>query len=264
MVGKRDCIVEIIKYIESTGVIVNIAKNKARGNQGLFIAKRNHYRIDISKSVGCDELLETLLHEFAHYVHYCYDKSLNTLDFVFGKMSEEELEELIGVTVETISKADAKKLYARKDELSESINKLAFIIKRSLPDFKIKGSNKELEKNISFPAKYLLRYDNIKIFNKTYKVNNIKKDFSSMSEAEIAYVQLKSLQRSLARLNSRISKLNKYYNNPTELWARFCTMFFINRSLVQKIAPKLSKKLVETIENKKIKELSIINKILRE
>lgn len=264
MVGKRDCIAEIIKYIESTGILVNIAKNKARGNQGFFLAGNNVYRIDISKNVERDDWLNILLHEFAHYVHYCHDKSLNSLDFIFGKMSEEEFEELIGVTVETIPKDDAKKLYAQKSELSENISKLASKLKGNFPGFKISGSNKEIEKKISFPAKYLLRYDKIKICNKIYTVSNIKEDFSLMSDCEIAYIQLKSSQRSLARINSRINKLNKYYNNPTELWARFCTMFFTNRSLAQKIAPSLSKKLLKIIERGQIKELSVINKILNE
>ena len=39
MADKRDRILELTKYIESLGVQVNLGKNKARGNKGIFLGR---------------------------------------------------------------------------------------------------------------------------------------------------------------------------------------------------------------------------------
>ena len=82
MVSKRDRILNFINYIESLGIEVNFNKNKARGNKGFFKAIGVKYRIDISKGLTEDEQLSVLLHEFAHYIHYSYDKNLQNLEIV--------------------------------------------------------------------------------------------------------------------------------------------------------------------------------------
>ena len=51
MDSKRNRTLELISYIESQGVVVNIAKNKARGNKGFFLSKCGDYRIDIAKNL---------------------------------------------------------------------------------------------------------------------------------------------------------------------------------------------------------------------
>ena len=45
--------------------------------------------------------------------------------------------------------------------------------------------------------------------------------------SHIYYIKMKSLQRKQARINTKIRKLNNYYNQPSELWARFFELFFM-------------------------------------
>ena len=52
---------ELIKYFKSLGIDVHTT-TKARGHQGFFLKNR----IDISKNVPQNKLVQTLLHEFAH------------------------------------------------------------------------------------------------------------------------------------------------------------------------------------------------------
>ena len=56
---------ELIRYFESLGLKVNTT-TKARGHLGFFMKNR----IDISKNVPKNRVVPTLLHEFAHYIHY--------------------------------------------------------------------------------------------------------------------------------------------------------------------------------------------------
>ena len=56
---------ELIKYFRSLGIIVHTG-TKARGHQGFFLKNR----IDISKNIPENRVIPTLLHEFAHYIHY--------------------------------------------------------------------------------------------------------------------------------------------------------------------------------------------------
>ena len=82
------------------------------------------------------------MHEFAHYVHYTYDKTLKSLDFIIDE-NDELTEELIKLTVDSI--------------------------------------------------------------------------------------------------NSKISRLNRYYNSPTELFARSMEAYILNREVFLKKAPNLAK-----------------------
>ena len=96
MDDKRNIIIALKNYIESLGVVVNIGKTKARGNKGFFLNRGvGSYRIDISKNIDDDATLSTLLHEYAHYIHYKYDSSLKSLDFIFDDFSGDIKEELI-------------------------------------------------------------------------------------------------------------------------------------------------------------------------
>ena len=56
---------ELIKYFRSLGIEVHTS-TKARGNLGFFLKNR----IDISKNIPPHRVVPTLIHEFAHYVHY--------------------------------------------------------------------------------------------------------------------------------------------------------------------------------------------------
>ena len=120
MASERDRILRLTKYLETLGIQVNIGKNKAFGNKGIFRAVKNVYRIDIAKGQTNDVIIKTLTHEFAHFVHYQYDKSLSNLDFIFPN-NDEILEELISITVQSIPKSTIQPLFDKKKLLNQEI-----------------------------------------------------------------------------------------------------------------------------------------------
>lgn len=242
MVSERNRILELTEYFSSLGINVNIGKTKARGHKGIFMHSPKDFRIDIAKNIDESSTISTLLHEFAHFVHYSYDKSLKSLDFVFDEFSEDIREELINITVQDIPKEFASELYNTKDCLNNDIKKLTQIIKTDYPEFKLSEKNKDIEKNLSLPIKYLLKYDNIKYFNRLFSVKNID-DYLDLSDTQKTYIKLKSKQRALKRINSKINRLNKYYNNYSELFARFIDAYYTKPNLTKKIAPKAFYKL---------------------
>lgn len=262
MYSKSTTLDNLISHLESFGIDVNVGKNKARGNKGIFISRRNNFRIDISKNA--ENPLPVLIHEFSHYVHSLYDKSLNSLDFVFGEITDEIKEELINITVQDVSKNFATELFNKKAEINLQIKNLATLIKNTYPDFKLTSPYKKIEQGIKFPEKYLLKYDRVRILNRIISVENIEKDCSNLSAKQIAYILVKSRQRMLKRINSRISKLNRYYNRPTELFARFCEMYFTNPEKTQKLAPVSSEIMEKVLSENKIPELSKLTEIIAE
>ncbi len=263
MDDKRNGLIALAEYLESLGIEINIGKNKARGNKGVFLSKGGkHYRIDIAKSAG-DETLSVLLHEFAHYIHYCHDKKLESLNFVFEDLTAAETEELMKLTVLKIPKEYALAFYSTKNELNNEIKILTSSIKNFLPDFRKTIPLKTIERTLSGPVKYLLKYDRIIFNNKIYSVNSLMTDIPDLTKLQYDYILLKSKQRQLSRLNAKINKLNKYYNNHSELWARFFELFFTNEELTRKTAPMICKKFDIILKNDKIKEITNIKKILQ-
>lgn len=225
MASERNRVTRLAEYITSLGVIVNIGKNKARGNKGIFCKKRDGYRIDISENIDADSTLSTLLHEFAHYIHYCNDSTLSSLDFVFKDLSELEQEELIKITVQNVPKEFASSLYKCKQHYMLENKKLVSYIKAVYPNFKVSEPFKPIERLLKYPVKYLLKYDKIQVLTQIYAIDTLENDFKTLTEEQIAYIRLKSNQRQLARINSKINRLNKYYNQSSELWARFFELF---------------------------------------
>ena len=143
MVSERNRILRLKEYFESLGIEVNIGKNKARGNKGFFRGTNNGaYRIDISKNIGEEETLSVLLHEFAHFVHFKYDKTLSSLDFAFDNITDMMNEELVNVTVKKIPKTEAKVLFDKKDKLTSEIKEMTKQIKQISPDFKLSSPYK--------------------------------------------------------------------------------------------------------------------------
>ena len=256
MACKRNRIIELKNFIESLGVVVNIAKNKARGNNGRFLYKNNCLQIEISDKLNEDEVLSSLTHEFAHCVHYLYDKNLCSLNFIFDHFTDEIEEELINVTVQTVPKCYAQKLFLLKDRLKSIAADNNKIIKEVYPDFKQSQPNKTIERRIKYPAKYLLKYDNVRCFNKVYSVKKLDTDFFYMKEVDKAYIRLKSAQRHIRNINSRINRLNKYYNNKSELFARCFDMYCSDIKCLKKLAPKTAKILEDKIQSNKIPELT--------
>ena len=162
MVSERNRIVNLVKYLESCGITINIAKNKARGHRGYFKAIGDAFRIDIARGLSEDAVLRTLAHEFAHYVHYNYDKTLQSLDFIFEE-SEALLEELISITVEIIPKHNVKPLFDLKKKIKDEIAILTEQILSIKPDFNYKKDTTFFENKIKKSSlKYLLKYDNVK------------------------------------------------------------------------------------------------------
>lgn len=263
MVNQRNVIVELKKYFESLGLVVNIGKTKARGNKGFFLNRgKENYRIDISSGLDESGVLPTLLHEFAHYIHYEKDSSLTSLDFIFTNLSQKQSDELINVTIENIPKQMAKPLFDLKKDLENEIQKRVTVLQEMYPNFKKSSACSVIENKIKYPAKYLLKYDNVKVLFKVYSVNDLKEDFPLLRNDFVAYIELKSLQRRLRKVNSRISKLNKYYNQPCELWAHFFELYFTNNEKAVSIAPNLSKIMEDTILSNKIPQITKVSKII--
>lgn len=259
MVSERNSILRLKEYFESLGIEVNIGKNKARGNKGFFRSTNNGaYRIDISKNISEEETLSVLLHEFAHFIHFKHDKTLSSLDFAFNNMTDTMNEELVNVTVKKIPKTEAKALFDKKDKLTSEIKEMTKQIKQTYPDFKLSVPYKKFEMHFCLPLRYLLKYDRINFNNTIYSVENLSKDFYELSDEEILYVKIKSKQRMISRINCRISKLNRYYNSPTELFARFVELFFSDRNCAEQIAPNVCK----CLNFNDIKEFKTLNNIL--
>lgn len=238
MVSERNRIIRLKEYIESFGIEVNIGKNKARGNKGFFRGtKSGLYRIDVAKKLDDNEIISVLLHEFAHFVHFIYDKTLSSLDFAFENFNEEIQEELVNITVRKIPKSEAKALFDKKDELVLDVKNMANIIKKNYPDFRLSAPFKKFENKFNLTLKYLLKYDRVNFNNTIYSVENIDKDFYELSNEECLYIKIRAKQRMIRKINNRISRLNRYYNSPTELFARFIELFYTNKEETCKLAP---------------------------
>ena len=256
MVSERNRIIELSEYLSSLGIEINIGKNKARGHKGIFLHGSSAFRIDISKNLEDKDILSVILHEFAHYIHYSYDKTLKSLEFAFGELTDDIKEELINITVQDIPKGFASSIYAKKQELAKEIKIYADKMKQINSEFKLSDKNKEIERKISSPLRYLLKYDRIKYFDKIYSVENIDRDFC-LSEEQKLYIIIKSKQRALNRINNRISRYNKYYNNPSELFARFIDLYYTRPNYTRVAAPNSCK----LLEQKNISLLKKINNI---
>lgn len=255
MDNKRNGTTSLIDYIKSFGIDVNIGKTRARGNKGIFIARDNkNFRIDIAPAQS--DCKNILVHEFSHYVHYKYDRTLRSLSFIFPSLNNQEWDELIELTVLSIPKERVKPLFDKVDLLKEDITKQALLLKNSQPDFKLSAPLIKLERKIPYPMKYLLKYDRVKVLNRIYSIEDIDRDFSDFDIDLRLYLKLKSSQRALRRINSKISRINKYYNAPTELFARCSELYFTNKDLLSKKAPNIFKMYEEAVKLNKIPELS--------
>ena len=94
-------------------------------------------------------------------------------------------------------------------------------------------------------------------FTKIYGIEDLELD-----ESCLLYIKLKSKQRELRRINSRITKLNKYYNLPTELFARSFELFVDNSDALKLKAPTIFNFYQEAINTNKIPLLTEFTKLL--
>lgn len=257
MACKRNRITELVQYLESLGIEVNIGKNKARGNKGLFKVCSEKFRIDIAKGQSDETILKTLIHEFAHFIHYNYDKTLQSLDFIIVD-SEDLTEELIRLTVDSIPKDSISPIFNQKESIKNEIKSISKNISNIYPDFKISEPFKPIEQRIKKTnLRYLLKYDKVKLIEgfsiKFYSINDLDAPLEIKN-----YLKLKSLQRALKRVNSKITRLNKYYNSPTELFARALEIYITNRESFIEKAPVL----VQYFDNTELSQIKNLKKIV--
>ncbi len=232
---------EIIQFFKSLGIDVHTT-TKALGHQGFFRLNR----IDISKDIKPERVIPTLIHEFSHYI--IYKKKPLCKDFypIFKTDNEAIYNELQKVTNLVDKNSTLEKLYIQKNNIKDTIAYHEKIIKKKYPDFK---RGKEFKPFIKFSrfsdVRYLLKHDAVKVlhwFNyKTYSIINIENEFPDMPEEFISYLKLRSCQRKQTSITRRIRKLNKYYNEPTELFARFIEGLYLDNDKTKNIAPNTYK-----------------------
>lgn len=228
---------ELIRYMSSLGLTVKTV-TKARGNKGFF----KEGRIDVSKTLDNDSAVKVLVHEFAHYINYKLDNKLKSLEAVFGVDNENLREELLKVTRFVDDNSRCMILNAEKDKLKQKIKNLTDVVKSTYPNFSLSDDFKEFKKYAKrTDLRYLEKYDRVKVQSwfsyKIYSLADIRKDFPNIPEVFVAYLNLKSQQRKRAKISRRISKLNKYYSEPCELFARFVEGLYIDSDYVKELAP---------------------------
>jgi len=235
---------KFLNFLADQGIVVK-TNTRARGNLGICYKNR----IDISKNVTKERRISVLAHEYAHKVHYDLEKdSLNkggSLEKLFDFQTTEEIQqELIKVTQFVDEKSKFLEFFIQKSKIYSEIKYLETIIKKDYPDFKRSLDFKPAKKYLkNSPAKYLLRYDNVKIVHPIFKKENIYSiktidvDFPDIPDSIKTYIKLKSCERRYKRLYRAKAKAEKYYNKPTELFARFIEGLFIDRQKIAEIAP---------------------------
>lgn len=246
---------EFVKYLKNLGIEVHTT-TKARGHLGFCLKNR----IDISKNIPPERFVPTLLHEFAHYVHYEIEPAINrtggTFEVLFGSDDPIISDELFKVTNFVDENSLCVKLYEHKDRIKRQIKVYEKIIKKDYPKFLRSKKFKEFDKFIKkSKAKYLLKYDRVQLIEgfftkhaKIYSVANVEKDFPDMSEAFAAYIKLHSLQKKQGRISARINRLYKYYTKPTELFARFVEGLYKDKEWTCALAPYTSEIFYKRLE----------------
>lgn len=246
----------LIKYFRSLGLEVNTS-TKARGHQGFFL----NNRIDISKNVAENRLVPTLLHEFAHYIHSQIEPNINktggTLERIFNSTNPLYEKELLRVTQFVDESSRLVKLYEMRDKIRVKIKQLELIIKEDFPEFQRSKPFKPFEKYIRHSdARYLLKYDRVKILegflrnkSRIITIDTLEKDFPDLPRAFAAAIRLKSMQRKASRVSARINKYKKYYERPTELFARLVEGLYLDEEWVCALAPCATEKFFELLEN---------------
>lgn len=235
----------LIKYFKSLGLEVH-TQTKARGHQGFYMKQR----IDISKNISQDRVIPTLLHEFAHYVHSriepFMEKTGGTIEVLFSDSEVEQYaKELLVVTNLVDAHSKCEKLISHKNIIKNKILEYEKVIKQRYPKFLRSKKFKEFDRYIrKSNARYLLKYDRIKLISgflikksQILSIDTIERDFTDMPAEFVAYIRLKSCQKRQARINSKISKLKKYYSKPTELFARFVEGLYLYPEMVKNTAP---------------------------
>lgn len=261
----------LIEFLKGLDIEVK-TNTKARGNQGLY--QRN--RIDISRGLKEEKAIEVLVHEFAHHIHYKIDndfvKNGGSIEQLFKTKNSDEIKsELINVTNLIDKNSRLNVLLEAKEDASKKIKSMQSAIKRDYPNFQRSKKFPEFESYIkNSEAKYLVKYDAVRISKgfffkkeKILTIKNLEIDFPDMPKAFQIYIKLCSMKRKQSKLARRINKLNKYYEKPTELFARFVQGYFTNPQTISTIAPNTTKKFLELLKSGHYKELKDLFEIFR-
>lgn len=256
---------ELIKYIKSLGVSVN-TNTKARGNKGFY--SRN--RIDISKNITDERFLDTLAHEFAHYIHSKIEPESfakgGTLEKLFNCENTIEIKkELTKVTHFIDPNSTMKKLLEIKEQYKNKIKQKENEIKIICPDFQRSKTYKPFEKAIKkSKARYLLKYDRVKFITpflrkvEYYSISTAHLDFPELKPEYINILKLKSLQKKQTNNSRRINKYIKYYSLSSELFARFIQSLIYDYETTKNIAPKSCERFFELLKQNYYRELKYL------
>lgn len=261
----------VVEFLRSLNIEVK-TNTKARGNNGLY--QKN--RIDIARGLKEEEAIEVLVHEFAHHIHYKIDKDFlkkgGSLHNLFNTNEVETIRaELVNVT-NLIDKNSRLKIFLNaKEEAANQIKGMQSAIKRDYPEFLRSKKFVEFEKYIkNSDAKYLVKYDAIRLMQgfffkkeRVLTVKNLENDFPDMPKAFQLYIRLCSMQRKQTKLARRINKLNKYYEKPTELFARFVQGYFSTPETISTVAPTATKRFKELLATGYYKELKDLFEIFK-
>ena len=253
----------LVAFLKDLGIEVK-TNTKARGNQGLY--QKN--RIDISRGLKEEDAISTLVHEFAHHIHFQIDKDFikngGTLETLFATSDIENIRaELINVTNLIDKNSRFNTLTNLKTEASNKIKSMQNSIKNDYPNFARSKKFKEFESYIkNSEAKYLVKYDAIRLMQgfffkkeRILTIKNLENDFPDMPKAFQTYIKLCSMQRKQSKLARRINKLNKYYEKPTELFARFVQGYFTTPETISTIAPNTCSSFESLLQKGYYKEL---------
>ena len=256
---------EIIKYLENLGITVK-TRTKARGNKGLYTKNR----IDISKNIENERFMDTLAHEFAHYIHSKMEPATfnkgGTLQKLFDCEDISEIEkELIAVTRFIDPNSKLEKLFEIKEQYKNRIKQKEKDIKTACPDFQKSKPYKPFDKVIKkSKAKYLLQHDRVKLITpflkriEMYSIATAHLDFPELKPEFIDILKLKSLQKKQANTSRRINKYNKYYSSPNELFARFVQSLVYDFNMTKKLAPKTTERFFELLNRNYYGELKYL------
>ncbi|MBQ4078503.1 hypothetical protein IJD15_04920 [bacterium] len=253
----------VIDFMRALNIEVK-TNTKAHGNNGLY--QKN--RIDVARGLTEEQAIDVLVHEFAHHIHYKIDKDFlkngGSLENIFNTSNIVEIkEELINVT-NLIDKNSRLNIFLKaKEEASNQIKGMQSAIRRDYPNFLRSKKFPEFEKYIKgSEARYLVKYDAIRLMQgfffkkeRILTVKNIETDFPDMPKAFQLYIRLCSMQRKQAKITRRIGKLNKYYEKPTELFARYVQGYFSTPETISTIAPNTTRRFNELLSSGYYKEL---------
>lgn len=255
----------LIEYFKSLGINVQTS-TKARGHQGFYF----NNRIDISKNIPPERVIPTLLHEFAHYIHSKIEpqiaKSGGSLKALFKDDNPIIKKELLYITNFVDKNSLCERLNAHKKNTQEKIKYYDKLIKLDYPKFQRSKKFKEFDRYIkNSNAKYLLKYDRVKLITgffkrqaKIYSINTIEEDFSEMPKAFANYLRLNSYRKKQTRIQNRINKTKKYYERPTELFARLVEGLYKDEEFVRNLAPYTTKIFYQLLDEGCYKELKNI------